>query len=229
MCRSRHVQAPHLCITMMKLKLYNHHRSSASFRARIALNLKGVEYESIFVDLLKGEQRESDFHALNPERLVPVLEVDGTVLSQSLAIIDFLEEAFPQPPLLPSTPQARARVRSFALAIACDIHPLNNLRVLQYLTGTLGLAATDKDAWYRHWIREGFGAVSELVEDGAQFCFGDRPTLADVLLIPQIANARRTNCDLAPYPKLLRIEAHCMALEPFQRAAPESQAIPAPT
>lgn len=213
----------------MKLKLYNHHRSSASFRTRIALNLKGVEYESIFVDLLKGEQRESGFDALSPERLVPVLEVDGKPLSQSLAIIDFLEDTFPFPSLLPAAPMVRARVRSFALAIACEIHPLNNLRVLQYLTGTLQVAATAKDEWYRHWIREGLAALSRLVEQGAPFCFGDRPTLADVLLVPQMANARRTNCDLSPYPHLLQIETNCMTLEPFRRAAPERQSIPAPT
>lgn len=211
----------------MNLKLYNHHRSSASFRVRIALGLKGLTYESIFVDLLNGEQRDEAFREMNPEQLVPVLDVDGHTISQSMAIFDFLEEVFPEPALLPADPRERARVRSFALAIACDIHPLNNLRVLRYLTGTLGLAPAVKDHWYQHWIREGFGALEELVRESGPFCFGDQPSLADVFLVPQLANARRTNCDLTPFPRLLRIEETCMALEPFLKAAPESQIVPA--
>lgn len=209
----------------MNLKLYHHHRSSASFRVRIALNLKNLEYESIFVDLLKGEHRKEEFQLRSPERLVPVLEIDGVSLSQSLAIIDFVEEAFPEPALLPKDIRQRARVRSFALAIACDIHPLNNLRVLQYLTGCIGLPSSTKDQWYRHWIQEGLEVLEGVVDGRGDYCFGTQPTLADVLLVPQLANARRANCDLVPYPRLLRIEEACMKLKAFQKAAPDNQVV----
>lgn len=210
---------------MAAFTLYGHHRSSASYRARIALNLKGVQYETVFIDLLKGDQRREEFQKLNPEGLVPVLAVDGQLVSQSLAIIEYLEETIAEPALLPEDPVARARVRAFALAVACDIHPLNNLRVLAYLTGPLGLSTATKDQWYQHWIAEGLSSLETLVNARGtpSFCFGEAPNLADVLLIPQLANARRTHCDLTPYPSLLRIEKNCMALSAFQKAAPENQ------
>ncbi len=211
------------------MKLYGHHRSSASYRARIALNLKSLKYESVFVDLLKGEQHGAEFYALNPQELVPVLACGGQLLSQSLAIIEFLEELYPEPALLPSDAYRRAEVRAFALSIACDIHPLNNLRVLQHLTGEMGLSQPVKDQWYQHWIREGLRRLEIIVATrpaNARFCFGDDPTVADVCLVPQLANARRTQCDLASYPALLRIEQNCMALDAFQAAAPENQAMP---
>jgi maleylacetoacetate isomerase len=208
------------------LKLYNHFRSSASYRVRIALNLKGLPYEYISIHLLQGEQRAPDFAMLNPEKLVPVLQVESDLLTQSLAIIEYLEEVAPTPPLLPADPIARARVRAFALAIACDLHPLNNLRVLQYLTGQMGLASEVKDEWYRHWISEGLAPLEQMMATRShpeRFCFGNEPGLADVFLVPQLYNARRTQCDLEAYPALLQIEAHCLAHDAFKRAAPENQ------
>ena len=208
------------------LKLYNHFRSSASYRVRIALNLKGLPYEYISIHLMKGEQRGHDFAMLNPEKLVPVLQVESDHLSQSLAIIEYLEEVVPTPPLLPADPIARAKVRAFALAIACDLHPLNNLRVLQYLTGEMGLSSEVKDEWYRHWISEGLATLEQMMatrSHAGRFCFGDEPGLADVCLVPQLSNARRTHCDLEPYPSLLQIEANCLTHDAFKRAAPDNQ------
>ena len=209
------------------MKLYDYFRSSASYRVRIALNLKGVRPERLFVHLRRGAQRAQDFLALNPQGLVPALVLDsGRILTQSLAILEYLDETHPSPPLLPAGAEARARVRGIALAIACDIHPVDNLRVLEYLTGTLGVAREAKDGWYKYWIDVGFEALErQLSQDPAtgRFCHGDAPTLADVCLVPQLANARRVDMDLSPYPTLLRIEAACLAIPAFADAAPAKQ------
>jgi maleylpyruvate isomerase len=209
------------------MKLYDYFRSSAAYRVRIALNLKGLEPSRAFVHLRKGAQRADDYLALNAQGLVPALALDdGTLLTQSLAIIEYLEETEPQPPLLPRAAAARARVRSIALAVACDIHPLNNLRVLLYLKNTLGVADEQKDAWYKYWVDVGLEALEkQLSRDAAtgRFCHGDTPTLADICLVPQLANARRMAVDTTPYPTLIRIEAACAALPAFADAAPERQ------
>ncbi len=208
------------------MKLYNYFRSSAAYRVRIALNLKGLAYEYIPVHLIKGEQRAADYVALNPQALVPILVEGDAALTQSLAIIEYLDERHPSPPLLPAAPEARARVRAIALAIACDIHPLNNLRVLQYLTRVLGVDDGAKNTWYRHWVQLGLAALeSQLAGDRAtgDFCFGDTPTLADVCLVPQLANARRYEVALDVYPTLVRIDDRCRALPAFADAAPERQ------
>ncbi|OGA22102.1 MAG: maleylacetoacetate isomerase [Betaproteobacteria bacterium RIFCSPLOWO2_02_FULL_67_26] len=210
------------------MKLYGYFRSSASYRVRIALNLKGLAYESVPVHLTRGggEQLKPEFRELNPQALVPVLQDGGRLLAQSLAIIEYLDEVHPQVPLLPKDPPGRARVRALAQAIACDLHPLNNLRVLNYLTGPMGLADGAKQAWYGHWIAEGLGALEAALAGNAEtgsYCHGNTPGLADCCLVPQLANARRFKCDVSPYPTLLRIEKSCQALEAFQRAAPEKQ------
>ena len=208
------------------MKLYNYFRSSAAYRVRIALNLKGLAFEYIPVHLTKGEQRSERYLTLNAQALVPTLVDDAVTLPQSLAIIEYLDERFPQPPLLPATPVQRARVRAIALAIACDIHPLNNLRVLQYLTRTLAVSEDAKNAWYRHWIDTGLGALeAQLASDAATgaYCHGDTPTLADICLVPQLANARRFGIALDAYPTLLRIDANCQKLAAFAAAAPEAQ------
>jgi maleylacetoacetate isomerase len=209
------------------MKLYDYFRSSAAYRVRIALNLKGLAPVRVFVHLRKGAQRADDYLALNAQGLVPALVTDGgNVLTQSLAIIEWLDDRQPEPPLLPVDADGRARVRSIALAIACDIHPLNNLRVLQYLTGTLGVSEAQKDGWYRYWCDTGLEALeTELARDPrtGRFCYGDAPTVADVCLVPQLANARRFNVDVAAYPTLTRIEAACGELAAFAAAAPARQ------
>ena len=209
------------------MKLYDYFRSSAAYRVRIALNLKGLTPERASIHLRHGAQRSDDYLAVNPQGLVPALVTDeGNVLTQSLAIIEWLEEAHPQPPLLPKSAAGRARVRALALAIACDIHPLNNLRVLNYLTGTLGVTDAQRDGWYRYWCDVGLEALeTQLARESAtgRFCQGDTPTIADICLVPQLANARRVKLDLAPYPTLLRIEATCQALPAFAAAAPAIQ------
>jgi maleylacetoacetate isomerase len=210
------------------MRLYDYFRSSAAYRVRIALNLKGVAPdERTFVHLRMGGQRAQDYLALNPQGLVPALALDdGAVLTQSVAIVEYLDETHPQPPLLPPDPIGRARVRAIALSIACEIHPLNNLRVLNYLIGTLGVSREQKDGWYRYWIDVGFEALEKrLAHDAAtgRFCHGDAPTLADVCLVPQMANARRFEIDLSPYPTLMRIESTCLALPAFAEAAPARQ------
>ncbi|MBK9116826.1 MAG: maleylacetoacetate isomerase [Betaproteobacteria bacterium] len=209
------------------MKLYDYFRSSAAYRVRIALNLKGLTPERVFVHLRRNAQRDDDYLALNPQGLVPALVADdGAVLTQSLAIVEYLEETHPAPPLLPPGASARARVRALALAIACDIHPLDNLRVLRYLVQTMGVTEEQKDAWYKYWIDVGLEALErQLARDAAtgRFCHGDAPTLADVCLVPQLANARRVAMDLAPYPTLTRIEAACLALPAFAAAAPARQ------
>ena len=208
------------------IKLYSYFRSSAAYRVRIALNLKGLSYEYLPVHLVKGEQRDERYRALNPQALVPMLVDEGETITQSMAIIEYLDDKVPDPPLLPPTPEARARVRSIAQVIACDIHPLNNLRVLKYLTGTLCASEEAKNAWYRHWIELGLAAIeARLAADSrtGAFCHGATPTLADICLVPQLANARRYDFSIEAYPTLGRIESHCLALDAFARAAPERQ------
>ena len=210
------------------MKLHSFFRSSAAYRVRIALNLKGLAYDYLPVHLSRGggEQHRPEFRKVNPQALVPVLEDGERLLAQSLAIIEYLDETRPEPPLLPGTPAERARVRGLAQVIACEIHPLNNLRVLNYLTGAAKLTDDAKNAWYHHWIAEGFQALeARLAGDPAtgRFCHGDTPGLADCCLVPQVANARRFKCDLAPYPTLVAIDAGCRALDAFQRALPERQ------
>jgi maleylacetoacetate isomerase len=209
------------------MKLYDYFRSSAAYRVRIALALKGLAPERAFVHLRRGAQRGDDYLALNPLGLVPALVTDGgAVLAQSLAIIEYLDETHPAPPLLPADPAARARVRAIAMTIACDIHPLDNLRVLRYLLHTVGVTEEQKDAWYRYWIDIGLEALeTQLARDHAtgRFCHGDVPTVADIVLVPQLANARRVGMDLTPYPTLTRIEADCKALPAFVAAEPSQQ------
>ncbi|MBI3144100.1 MAG: maleylacetoacetate isomerase [Pseudogulbenkiania sp.] len=210
------------------MRFYTFFRSSASFRVRIALNLKGLPYEAIPVHLSRdgGRQRSAEYLAVNPEGLVPTLEIDGHALSQSLAIIEYLDERYPAIPLLPADPLERAQVRSFAQAIACDIHPLNNLRVLNYLKNELEIDEERKNAWYRHWVETGLAALERRLGREAEpgrFCFGDTPTLADCCLVPQIFNAQRFQCDLSAMPRLLAVHAACMELEAFRKAEPGAQ------
>ena len=210
------------------MKLYGYFRSSAAYRVRIALNLKGLscEYAPVHLSRGGGEQLAPAFRKLNPQGLVPVLQDGERVLVQSLAIIEYLEEIHPQPPLLPKKPEARARVRALAQAIACDIHPLNNLKVLNYVTNVLRVGEDARRAWYHHWIAEGLSALEAMLagdRETGRFCHGDAPGLADCCLVPQLANAHRFKCDVSPYPTLLRIETNCQALEAFQRAAPDRQ------
>lgn len=215
------------------MKLYGYFRSSASYRVRIALNLKGLTYDSVAVHLLKngGEQLSASFRALNPEALVPALVVGDeggeVALSQSLAIIEYLEEQYTEPALLPYKLVDRAHVRALALAIACDVHPLSNLRVLKYLTGTLGISEEQKNSWYQHWCMAGLSALeTKIAADprSGKFCYGDTPSLADCCLVPQIYNAQRFNCDVSKLPQLMRIHQNCMELQAFILAAPGNQA-----
>ena len=214
------------------MKLYTYFRSSASYRVRIALNLKGLPYETVPVHLLKdgGQQYSEEYRALNPDGLVPSLidehAGEAAAITQSLAIIEYLEEAYPAPALLPQSALDRAFVRSVALSIACEIHPLNNLRVLRYLTHTLKVGEDDKNAWYRHWVEQGLSSLeTTLARDprAGAFCYGDQPSLADCFLVPQIFNAQRFKCDLSAMPTLMRIYDACMALEAFERASPAQQ------
>jgi|SRR5690348_13908658 len=205
--------------------LYDYWRSSAAYRVRIALNLKGLQAEHRFVHLRRGEQRAPAYRELNPQALVPTLVVGERRITQSLAIIEYLEERHPLPPLLPAAAEDRAWVRSIALAIACDIHPLDNLRVLQYLEGTLKLDAATRDAWYAHWIREGFDAIEAQLASrpASRYAFGEEPTLADVCLVPQVANARRVKLDMAPYRRIAAVNEACLAHPAFDAARPEKQ------
>jgi maleylacetoacetate isomerase len=208
------------------MRLYGYHRSTATFRARIALNVKGIPYESVSLGIREGEHRLASFRALNPQALIPALDDEGTVLSQSLAIIEYLEERYPQPPLLPTSPVDRAKVRSMALAVACDMHPLNNLRVLEFLRGPLGVRPDAVETvWYAHWVAEGFAGLEQEARrwsaDGRHM-FGTAVTLADVCIVPQMYNAVKFRCDLAPYPTLRGICAHLEQLPEFAHAAPEA-------
>jgi len=210
------------------MKLYTYFRSSAAYRTRIALNLKGVQHDAVEVDLRApaSDRQKPDYRSINPQALVPALAVEGTTIAQSLAIIEYLDEVYPDPALMPRSPVNRARVRAMALAIACDMHPLNNLRVLNYLRSPLGHDEETVNAWYRHWIAVGFGGLEQEARratgDGRHM-FGQSVTVADIYIVPQMYNARRFKCDLEPYPTLRAICAHLESLPAFAKAAPEAQ------
>lgn len=213
---------------MDRLVLYSYWRSSAAYRVRIGLNLKQLAYECIPVHLLRdgGEQLAPAYRVANPQGLVPVLQHGHRMLRQSLAILEYLDEVWPEPALLPTTARSRQRVRSLAQVIACDVHPLNNLRVMRYFEREWNVPQAERDAWTRHWMASGFDAFEQLLTDNPatnRFCEGDTPTLADCCLVPQLYNARRFGVDLAPYPTLRRIEETCLALPAFDAARPERQ------
>jgi maleylacetoacetate isomerase len=210
------------------MKLFTYFRSSAAYRVRIALNLKGLAYEAVPVHLLRdgGEQLAPKYRAINPAGLVPALEDNGIVLTQSLAIIEYLEEVHPLVPLLPQDAVGRARVRALAQTIACDTHPIMNLRVLKYLKGPMGLSEEQKMEWYRHWMDQGMAALEAHLErdgDVGRFCYGDTPTIADCCLVPQVYNAQRFEIDLAPYPNVARVAGNCADLPAFKAAHPSVQ------
>lgn len=210
------------------LKLYSYWRSSAAYRVRIALNLKGLDHELTPVHLVRdgGEQHGAEYKQVNPQGLVPALQHGQRLVRQSMAIIEYLDETFSESPLLPATARDRARVRALSQLIACDMHPLGNLRVLQYLEREFGATPEQREAWVRHWLALGFEAIEALLRESpatGDFCEGERPGMADCLLVPQVYNARRFKLDLAPYPTVRRIDANCLALAPFQRAAPDAQ------
>jgi len=210
------------------MKLYTFFRSSASFRVRIALNLKELKYEQAPIHLRRGggEQLSAAYKTINPQALVPALEDGGKILTQSLAIIEYLEERYPQPPLLPREPADRALVRSMALIIACEVHPIQNLRVLQYVKREYNQSDEQVNRWAQHWINLGLAALEQMIvaqPRRGKFCFGDTPTLADICLVPQLGNARRYGCDLSRCPAIMEIEKNCMALPAFADAAPEKQ------
>ena len=211
------------------MKLYTYWRSSAAYRVRIGLSIKGLPYDSAPVHLLRdgGEHLKESYTEVNPQQQVPSLELDdGTILTQSLAILEYLDETYPEPPLLPTEPVDRARVRALTQVIACDIHPINNLNVLGYLINDMKVPQDNRVVWYRHWIENGFPAFEKLLtrsDKTGKFCHGDTPTLADVLLVPQVYNARRFDVDLTDFPEIRRIEKNCLALESFQAAIPEAQ------
>ncbi|MES3025580.1 MAG: maleylacetoacetate isomerase [Pseudomonadota bacterium] len=210
------------------MKLYTYFRSSAAYRVRIALNLKGLEYEAVPVHLLKdgGQHLQSAYRAINPGALIPSLQDDGATVTQSLAIIEYLEETHPFMPLLPQGALDRARVRALAQMVACDIHPITNLRVLKYLTGTLGVSEDAKTAWYKHWVQEGLAVIEAHLAhapETGRFCHGDSPSMADCCLVPQVFNALRFKVDMAAYPTVARIDAACAELPAFTAAHPSQQ------
>jgi len=208
------------------MKLYSYFRSSAAFRVRIALNLKGLAFDTAAVHLRRNDQSKPDYRNVNAQGLVPALEDGGQVLIQSMAILEYLDEVYPEPPLMPKLPVDRVRVRALADIVACDIHPINNLRVLRYLTRELGHDEAVVAQWYNHWIASGFGALEALLAQDARtgdFCHGGSPSLADIALVPQVINAERYSLDLAPYPTLVRIYENCMRLQPFIAAHPRNQ------
>jgi maleylacetoacetate isomerase len=209
------------------MKLYGYFRSSAAFRVRIALNLKKLGYESALIHLRRGDQRQPGFLDVNPQGLVPALETDDALFIQSLPIIEYLDETYPSPPLLPRDAKGRARVRALAAIVACDVHPINNLRVLRYLLRPLGHDEAAVETWYNHWIAEGFGALERLLAGDGQtgrFCHGDTPGLADVVLVPQVFNAHRyQSLDLTPYPTIVRIYETCLNINAFAAAHPDRQ------
>jgi maleylacetoacetate isomerase len=210
------------------MKLYTYFRSSAAYRVRIALNLKGIDYESAYVDVRPpvAAHRAPEFLAVNPQGLIPALQHDGNTITQSLAIIEYLDELYPQPPLLPASPADRAHVRAMALAVACDIHPLNNARVLGYLRAPLAQDEEAVNSWYHHWLGTGFRSLEDNARQSStdrRYMFGNSVTLADLCIVPQMYNARRFKCDLEPYPTLRGICAHLESLPAFAGAAPEAQ------
>tara|TARA_R110002020_G_scaffold45314_6_gene129741 strand:+ start:873 stop:1505 length:633 start_codon:yes stop_codon:yes gene_type:complete len=206
---------------MTDIILFDYWRSSASYRVRIALNLKGVAYETVDTSLLDGAQKAPDYVARNPQGFVPMLSIDGHDLTQSLAIIDYLDAQYPEPPMVSREPLERAMTLAQAMVVAADIHPVNNLRILKYLKNELGQDQEAVDRWYRHWIAEGFAALEAMAPESGLFG-GDRPNLADVCLVPQMYNARRFATDLSVFPRLVRIDAACNEMEAFQNAAPEA-------
>lgn len=208
------------------MKLFGYFRSSAAFRVRIALNLKGLAHEDAFIHLRRGDQRGDAYRSVNPQGLVPALEIDGQTLTQSMAIVEYLDETHPEPAFLPPDPAGRARVRALAHIVACDIHPINNLRVLRYLSRPLGHDQEVIETWYNHWIAAGFEALERLLATDPRtgdFCDGDSPGLADIALAPQVFNSERYRLDLSPYPTVTRIYANCMKLDAFARAHPNNQ------
>ncbi len=209
---------------LMPMKLYNYFRSSASFRVRIALHLKDLPFEYIPVHLAKGEHKLPAYSAVAADKLVPNLVIDDEHLSQSMAIIEYLEETYPQPALLPKEPLARAKVRALAQSISCEIHPINNLRVLKYLSSTLGVSEDQKNTWYRHWVRDGLEAFERQLAQGPQstYCYGHTPTLADCCLVPQIFNGKRFDVNLNDLPLTMGAFDACMKLEAFQKAQPSA-------
>jgi maleylpyruvate isomerase len=204
------------------MKLYNYFRSSASFRVRIALNLKGLDYDYLPVHIARGEHKTGSFSAISPDMLVPLLEDEGERFTQSMAIIEYLDEIHPEPALLPHDPVGRAHVRALAQTVACEIHPLNNLRVLKYLVRELKLGDDAKNAWYRHWVREGMLAFERqlALRPASLYCWGDTPTLADCCLVPQVFNGQRFDCDFSGLPRTMAAFEACMQLDAFQRAQP---------
>jgi maleylacetoacetate isomerase len=212
---------------MSRVILYDYYRSSACYRVRIALNLKGVDYETRPINLAEGDQKSAEYRDLNPQGLVPMLEVDGHRLTQSLAIINYLDIRYPTPPLIPAAALERAHVVAMAMTVACDIHPLNNLRVLKYLKNELGQPQEEIDRWYAHWIREGLQALEAMAKPKAgKFLFGDAPTGADVCLVPQLYNARRFNVPIDDFETLLRAEENANRIKGFAAAHPDRQEVP---
>lgn len=210
------------------MELYTYFRSSAAYRVRIALNLKGLQADYRYVHLVKdgGQHRKPEYLQLNPQGLVPALVDDGNVLTQSLAIIEYLDETHPTPPLLPADPAGRARVRALAQVVACEIHPVNNLRILKYLEKEIGIDEAGRNQWYRHWVAEGFTALEKMLADNpatGRFCHGNTPTIADLCLVPQVFNARRFDVDMSAFPAIVRIDAECMQFDAFIMSAPEQQ------
>jgi maleylpyruvate isomerase len=211
-------------VILILMKLYNFCRSSASFRVRIALNLKGIPFEYISVQLAKGEHKQPEYAALSADGLVPLLDTGSAKLSQSMAIIEYLDETYPSAPLLPADALGRARVRALAQSVACEIHPLNNLRVLKYLTGPLKLDEGTKNTWYQHWVREGLLSFEKQLAQlpAGKYCYGDTPSLADCLLVPQIFNGQRFNCDFTELPRTMAAFEACMQLPAFDTAQPKN-------
>lgn len=205
------------------MKLYSYFRSSAAYRVRIALNLKAINYDLAIVNLLKSQQLDEGYLAVNPQGLLPALETEEGYLAQSLAILEWLDETYPQSPIVAGSAWQKAQIRNISYAIACDIHPVNNLRVLKYLSNELNVDDEAKNKWYRHWIEIGFEKIELMLSDSSDYCVGDQPTLADICLVPQVFNAIRFKVDMAAYPKIAAIYERCNKLAAFDDAAPQNQ------
>tara|TARA_B110000046_G_C12991528_1_gene398041 strand:+ start:322 stop:951 length:630 start_codon:yes stop_codon:yes gene_type:complete len=205
------------------MKLYSYFRSSAAYRVRIALNLKAIDYDLAIVNLLKSQQLDEGYLAVNPQGLLPALETEEGYLAQSLAILEWLDETYPQSPIIAGSAWQKAQIRNISYAIACDIHPVNNLRVLKYLSNELNVDDEAKNKWYRHWIEIGFEKIELMLSDSSDYCVGDQPTLADICLVPQVFNAIRFKVDMAAYPKIAAIYERCNKLAAFDDAAPQNQ------